>query len=53
MKRFLTVIMALAMILSLFAFPAAAEADRPTLTIFLEGVATVEDFETNAATIWL
>ncbi|MBQ4451907.1 MAG: extracellular solute-binding protein [Clostridia bacterium] len=53
MKRFLTVIMALAMILSLFAFPATSEAERPTLTIFLEGVATVEDFETNDATIWL
>ncbi len=53
MKKFLTGILTLAMILSLFAFPASAEEDRPTLTIFMEEVATIEDMETNAATIWL
>ena len=53
MRKLLICMLVLAMTMSWFALSASAETERPTLVIFLEGVATVEDFETNAATLWL
>lgn len=53
MKKVLSGILFLAMLLSLLNVPAIAEDERPTLTVFVEAVATIEDFETNAATLWL
>lgn len=53
MKKALSGILFLAMLLSLVAVPAMAEEERPTLTVFVEAVATIEDFETNAATLWV
>ncbi|MBQ3103061.1 MAG: extracellular solute-binding protein, partial [Oscillospiraceae bacterium] len=53
MKKALSGILFLAMLLSLVTIPAMAEEDRPTLTVFVEAVATIEDFETNATTLWI
>ncbi|MDD6882685.1 MAG: extracellular solute-binding protein [Eubacteriales bacterium] len=49
--RFLAV--ALIAMMCLTAFPVLAEEERPTLTVFLEECSTVEDFETNEATLWI
>lgn len=53
MKKVLSGILFLAMLLSIAAMPVMAEEERPTLTVFVEAVATIEDFETNAATLWV
>lgn len=54
MKKVLSGILCLAMLMSLMTVvPALAEDERPTLTVFVEAVATIEDFETNLATLWL
>ena len=53
MKRFLATFLALTMLMTLCAFSSSVAEERPNLTVFLEGVATVEDFETNDATKWL
>lgn len=53
MKKALSGILFLAMLLSLVAVPAMAEEERPTLTVFIEAVATVEDYETNLTTYWI
>ena len=39
--------------MSMTTVPAFAAEDVPTLEIFIEEVVTVEDFETNAATLWI
>ncbi len=53
MKKVLSGILFLAMLLSIAAMPVMAEEERPTLTVFVEAVATIEDFETNATTLWI
>lgn len=53
MKKALSGILAFVMVIALMAFPAMAEEERPTLTILIEQQATVEDFETNACTLWI
>ena len=51
MKKYLSCILALVLLLSAFGAIATAE-ETPVLTIFIEACATVEDFETNLTTLW-
>ena len=53
MKKALSAVLALALLIVFMAFPTVAEDERPTLTILVEQQATIEDFETNAATLWI
>lgn len=53
MKKALCVILALATVIAYMVIPGMAEDERPTLTILVEQQATIEDFETNAATLWI
>ena len=53
MKKVLCVILSLATVIAFMAIPSMAEDERPTLTILVSQQATVEDFETNAATLYV
>lgn len=53
MTRTLRTLMTLLLVLSMTMITPAFAEEVPTLTIFLEEVVTIEDWETNAATLWM
>ena len=53
MTRTLKTLMALLLVLSVSMIAPAFAEEVPTLTIFMEELVTIEDIDTNAATLWL
>ena len=53
MKKFLSIMLSLALILSVFCMPSLAEEDPVVLTVAVADKTNVEDFNTNAYTLYL